>query len=118
MSDHWLLREAWLPSREIALDKSGAAASAARRARSISCSISRVPPCLNAAKNLDHLFALLSAKLAGLAPPWETVAVDDGSTEKRVLQLSRDFGKRPSGGGCAWSNAIGAGVSGWTHERG
>lgn len=104
MSDHLPLQEAWQPPCEIAPDDSGtAAASAARKARSISC----VLPCFNEAKNLDHLLPLLSAKLAGLAPLWEIVIVDDGSTDEtglrlhhwikqagiRVLRLSRNFGK-------------------------
>lgn len=74
-----------------------------RRLGSISC----VLPCYNEAENLEQLLPLLSAKLAALAPLWEIVLVDDGSTdttsarlarwaaqpEVHVLQLSRNFGK-------------------------
>ena len=74
-----------------------------RTLQSISC----IVPCYNEAENLERLLPLLSAKLAGLAPQWEIVLVDDGSTDAtnarmaqwvrqpgvRALQLSRNFGK-------------------------
>lgn len=74
-----------------------------RTLRSISC----VVPCYNEAENLEHLLPQLSAALALLAPQWEIVLVDDGSTDAtgarmaqwtrqpgvRALQLSRNFGK-------------------------
>lgn len=103
MSDHLLMREAWLPPREIALGSSGPVALAMRSAHSISC----VLPCYNEAENLDRLLPLLCAKLAHLAPLWEILVVDDGSTDDtearlrhwtqrpgvRALRLSRNFGK-------------------------
>lgn len=103
MSDHLLLREVRPAPREIGLEGSGLAVPAARGAHSISC----VLPCFNEAENLDRLLPLLSAKLAGLAPLWEIVLVDDGSTDEtelrlphwtekpgvRALRLSRNFGK-------------------------
>ncbi len=74
-----------------------------RTLQSISC----VVPCYNEAENLERLLPMLSAKLAELAPRWEIVLVDDGSTDAtgarmarwsqqpgvRALQLSRNFGK-------------------------
>ena len=103
VNDHLLLRAQRCPPRGAALDGAGAAGSAVRRARSISC----VLPSFNEAENLEALLPLLSAKLAGLAPLWEIVVVDDGSTDGtgerllhwvrqpgiRVLRLSRNFGK-------------------------
>lgn len=70
-------------------------------------SISCVVPCYNEADNLENLLPLLSARLASLAPQWEIVLVDDGSTDAtgermdrwirqpgvHALQLSRNFGK-------------------------
>lgn len=70
-------------------------------------SISCVVPCYNEAENLERLLPILSAALARLAPHWEIVLVDDGSTDAtsarmvewvlrpgvRALQLSRNFGK-------------------------
>ncbi len=70
-------------------------------------SISCVVPCYNEADNLERLLPRLSAALAMLAPQWEIVLVDDGSTDAtsarmtqwtrqpgvRGLQLSRNFGK-------------------------
>ena len=70
-------------------------------------SISCVVPCYNEAENLERLLPPLSAALALLAPQWEIVLVDDGSTDAtgarmaqwsrqpgvRALQLSRNFGK-------------------------
>jgi glycosyltransferase involved in cell wall biosynthesis len=77
--------------------------SAERELRSISC----IVPCYNEAENLERLLPILSAQLAALAPRWEIVLVDDGSTDAtsarlgqwtqqpgvRALQLSRNFGK-------------------------
>lgn len=74
-----------------------------RTLRSISC----VVPCYNEAENLESLLPRLNAALAMLAPQWEIVLVDDGSTDAtgarmaqwtrqpgvRALQLSRNFGK-------------------------
>lgn len=70
-------------------------------------SISCVVPCYNEAENLRSLLPALSARLASLAPHWEIVLVDDGSTDAtgaflpewtrmpgvRALRLSRNFGK-------------------------
>ncbi|ART51133.1 glycosyltransferase [Acidovorax carolinensis] len=70
-------------------------------------SISCVVPCYNESENLERLLPQLSAALALLAPQWEIVLVDDGSTDAtgahlaqwtrqpgvRALQLSRNFGK-------------------------
>ncbi|MFT3812514.1 MAG: glycosyltransferase family 2 protein [Acidovorax sp.] len=74
-----------------------------RALRSISC----IVPCYNEAESLDRLLPILSAQLAALAPRWEIVLVDDGSSDAtaarlglwtqqpgvRALQLSRNFGK-------------------------
>lgn len=71
--------------------------------RSLSC----VVPCYNEAANLELLLPLLRAQLARLAPQWEIILVDDGSTDAtaqrmtewtrtpgvRALLLSRNFGK-------------------------
>ena len=71
--------------------------------RSLSC----VVPCYNEAANLELLLPLLRAQLARLAPQWEILPVDDGSTDAtaqrmtewtrtpgvRALLLSRNFGK-------------------------
>lgn len=70
-------------------------------------SMSCVLPCFNEKENLDVLLPLLRARLAALAPQWEIVLVDDGSTDGtaeqwplwlqepgvRVVQLARNFGK-------------------------
>ncbi|SFU72309.1 Glycosyltransferase involved in cell wall bisynthesis [Paenacidovorax caeni] len=70
-------------------------------------SLSCVVPCYNEARNLEQLLPLLRAKLASLAPRWEIVLVDDGSTDAtaermrewtrepgvRAVILSRNFGK-------------------------
>lgn len=69
--------------------------------------ISCVVPCYNEAENLCSLLPTLRSRLASLAPRWEIVLVDDGSTDAtgshlpewtrmpgvRVLRLSRNFGK-------------------------
>lgn len=76
---------------------------APRVLRSLSC----VVPCYNEAANLELLLPLLRAQLARLAPQWEIILVDDGSTDAtaqrmtewtrtpgvRALLLSRNFGK-------------------------
>ena len=92
------------PPEYLVADAGAANVAAERRTpRSISC----VVPCFNEADNLERLLPLLSAKLASLAPRWEIVLVDDGSTDAtgarlpgwagqagiRALQLSRNFGK-------------------------
>lgn len=70
-------------------------------------SISCVVPCYNEADNLEQLLPLLRAQLARLAPRWEIVLVDDGSSDAtaarmplwtqepgvRAVLLSRNFGK-------------------------
>ena len=70
---------------------------------SLSCAI----PCRNEAANLGLLLAQLSQWLPRLAPAWEVILIDDGSTDDtprlmaewaerpgfRVIQLSRNFGK-------------------------
>ncbi|WBY02591.1 glycosyltransferase family 2 protein [Ramlibacter tataouinensis] len=70
-------------------------------------SISCVIPCRNEASNLRELLPQLQQVLAGLAPEWEVVLVDDGSTDStsdllalwtqrpgfRLIELSRHFGK-------------------------
>ena len=95
------MRQAGQPSGAEAL--AGAGVAPARAPRSISC----VLPCFNEAENLERMLPLLCAKLARLAPQWEIVLVDDGSTDAtaarlahwaqtpgiRALQLSRNFGK-------------------------
>lgn len=69
--------------------------------------MSCVIPCYNEAENLERLLPLLRAALAALAPRWEIVLVDDGSSDgtaarllewtreagTRALRLSRNFGK-------------------------
>jgi polyisoprenyl-phosphate glycosyltransferase len=74
-----------------------------RALRSISC----VVPCYNEAENLERLLPSLCALLTTLAPRWEIVLVDDGSSDDtaarlsewtrqrnvRALRLSRNFGK-------------------------
>ena len=76
---------------------------ALRTLESISC----VVPCYNEAENLEELLPLLRAQLARLAPRWEIVLVDDGSSDAtaarmpvwtqepgvRGVLLSRNFGK-------------------------
>ncbi|MCE1250324.1 MAG: glycosyltransferase family 2 protein [Comamonadaceae bacterium] len=76
---------------------------ALRTLESISC----VVPCYNEAENLEQLLPLLRAQLARLAPRWEIVLVDDGSSDAtaarmpvwtqepgvRGVLLSRNFGK-------------------------
>lgn len=75
----------------------------ARVLHSLSC----VVPCFNEARNLEQLLPALRERLAALAPRWEIVLVDDGSTDGtrermaewtrlpgvRALVLSRNFGK-------------------------
>ncbi|MFZ5607852.1 MAG: glycosyltransferase family 2 protein [Pseudomonadota bacterium] len=70
-------------------------------------SISCVIPCRNEAGNLDLLLPRLLAVLEPLAPAWEIILVDDGSTDDtpqrlaawtrragiRTVELSRNFGK-------------------------
>lgn len=69
--------------------------------------VSCVIPCRNEAENLDLLLPELQVLLARLAPAWEIILVDDGSTDAtamrlpvwtrvpgiRAIQLSRNFGK-------------------------
>jgi glycosyltransferase involved in cell wall biosynthesis/membrane-associated phospholipid phosphatase len=95
--------ESRLPARQLAAGDAGAAVAQARVPRSISC----VLPCFNEAENLERLLPLLRARLVSLAPRWEIVLVDDGSTDAtgarlpdwtrqagvRALRLSRNFGK-------------------------
>lgn len=97
------LRETMQWPRESVLPGASGPDGGARTLNSISC----VLPCYNEAENLEILLPLLSAKLATLAPRWEIVLVDDGSTdstgvrmnlwamqpEVHALQLSRNFGK-------------------------
>lgn len=80
-----------------------AAPIAPRSLESISC----IVPCRNEAANLARLIPELRGVLASLAPRWEIILVDDGSTDDtarlapawgtiagvRVIQLSRNFGK-------------------------
>jgi len=74
-----------------------------RTLQSISCVI----PCYNEAENLERLLPLVCEALARLAPRWEIVLVDDGSSDGtaerlrewtlqpgvRGVRLSRNFGK-------------------------
>lgn len=76
---------------------------ALRTLQSISC----VVPCYNEARSLERLIPILGQVLSGLAPHWEIVLVDDGSSDETALrmpqwcqqpgvrgvQLSRNFGK-------------------------
>jgi glycosyltransferase involved in cell wall biosynthesis len=76
---------------------------ALRTLQSISC----VVPCYNEAASLERLIPLVSEVLARLAPRWEIILVDDGSSDDtaqrmsrwcqqpgvRAVQLSRNFGK-------------------------
>ena len=79
----------------------------AQEDRSRPVSLSCVIPCRNEARNLDQLLPQLCDALARLAPHWEIVLVDDGSTDAtaqvmrdwtdvpgvRAIELSRNFGK-------------------------
>ena len=76
-------------------------------ARGATPSISAVVPAYNEAENLPELLPLLVQALGPLAPRWEIVVVDDGSSDDtprvmrgwsatpgvRYLRLSRNFGK-------------------------
>ena len=54
-------------------------------------SLSCVVPCYNEARNLEQLLPLLRAKLASLAPRWEIVLVDDGSTDATAERMGEDL---------------------------
>ncbi|ART47548.1 glycosyltransferase family 2 protein [Acidovorax carolinensis] len=98
-----LARESVTPLGISAAAKTTGIEAVPRALESISC----VVPCYNEAENLERLLPPLSAALALLAPQWEIVLVDDGSTDAtgarmaqwtrqpgvRALQLSRNFGK-------------------------
>ncbi|MBI2769832.1 MAG: glycosyltransferase family 2 protein [Burkholderiales bacterium] len=83
------------------------AASPAAAARQGLGFLSCVLPCHNEAANIAVLLPQLRAALSALAPRWEIILVDDGSTDStgtlipawtatpgiRAVQLSRNFGK-------------------------
>ncbi len=83
------------------------ATSTPRYERPASPTLSAIVPAYNEAENLPELLPLLVQTLARLAPRWEVVVVDDGSTDAtaqmmqgwittvgiRYLRLSRNFGK-------------------------
>ena len=92
--------------RPTAVPASGEGLQASSRAHA-QPTVSCVVPCFNEAENLAQFLPLLASTLAGCAPAWEVILVDDGSTDAtplvlaawsqragfRVLQLSRNFGK-------------------------
>jgi glycosyltransferase involved in cell wall biosynthesis len=58
-------------------------------------SISCVVPCLNEEANLNVLLPQLTAVLAPLAPAFEVIVVDDGSTDGTALSMSRWVAEHP-----------------------
>ena len=100
------------PVRTLAWPGSAGSAAGAARARgtadrSQAPRVSCIVPCRDEAANLEHLLPTLIETLGTIAPEWELILVDDGSTDGtlmllsawaqrpgvRVLQLSRNFGK-------------------------
>ncbi len=57
--------------------------------------VSIVIPVFNEAAGLDALFARLYAALDALGASYEAIFVDDGSTDRSVEMLRRQFAKRP-----------------------